>query len=141
MIDIEHFKIPKELFTILIEHAKATAPYESVSIIAGEIKDKTAFAKKIFTPENIDRSTVSFTVDPLKLFDVYSEVEKLNLEIIGIYHTHPAAPKPSLTDLNYMEVNQCVWLISAMHEPEKPNGFLLQEDGSLTLVKIDIIDD
>jgi len=127
MIDIDSIVIPEELFEKMVKHAKNTAPYESVSIIAGTIKDKQALAEKVFTPENIDKSTVSFTVDP---------IDEIDLEVVGIFHTHPAPPFPSGTDKKFMEVNPSVWLISSTSEPTKPKGYLLRENGKLKNVEI-----
>lgn len=136
MIDIDSIVIPEELFEKMVKHAKNTAPYESVSIIAGTIKDKQALAEKVFTPENVDKSTVSFTVDPLILLEIYTKIDEIDLEVVGIFHTHPAPPFPSGTDKKFMEVNPSVWLISSTSEPTKPKGYLLRENGKLKNVEI-----
>ena len=136
MIDVEAFSISKKLFATLVHHAMKVAPYESVAIIAGKVKGKKAIAKRVFTPENTDNSTVSFTVDPIILLTIYLEIEQREEQLIGIYHTHPASPYPSSTDRRYMEVNPCVWLISSTRNPAQPKGFLLQEDGRLKEVII-----
>ncbi len=136
MIDIDSIVIPEKLFEKMVKHAKNTAPYESVSIIAGTIKDKQALAEKVFTPENIDKSTVSFTVDPLILLEIYTKIDESDMEVVGIFHTHPAPPFPSGTDKRFMEVNPSVWLISSTSEPTKPKGYLLRENGKLKNVEI-----
>jgi len=130
--------LPESLFNALLVHAKKTLPYESVSIIAGTISGTCAIAEKVYTPDNIEESKVSFTVDPLALLDIYTDIEEQNKELIAIYHTHPAQPKPSGTDLHYIEVNPCIWLISSTSEPDKPNGFLLLADGTLKEILIEI---
>ena len=136
MIDVDSIVIPEELFEKMVIHAKNIAPYESVSIIAGTIKERQALAEKVFTPENIDKSTVSFTVDPLVLLDIYTKIDESDLEVVGIYHTHPALPYPSGTDKKFMEVNPSVWLISSTSEPNKPKGYLLREKGELKNIEV-----
>jgi len=136
MIDIASIVIPKELFEKMVKHAKNTAPNESVSIIAGTIKERQALAEEVFTPKNIDKSTVSFTVDPLVLLEIYTKIDESDLEVVGIYHTHPAPPYPSETDKKFMEVNPSVWLISSTSEPTKPKGYLLRENGELKNVEV-----
>ena len=138
MMDVKRIEISKTQLTRLVEHAKATSPYESVSIISGVIKDDTAIAEKIYTPENIDKSTTTFTVEPLTLLEIYTEIEEENRQVVGIYHTHPAPATPSATDRLYMEVNPCVWLISSTKSPEKPKGYLLKEDKTIEEVEIKI---
>ncbi|MGC9778216.1 MAG: M67 family metallopeptidase [Candidatus Heimdallarchaeota archaeon] len=136
MIDVETIVIPRRLFDILVNHAKESRPYESVSIIAGNVKDNIATAEFVYTPENIEKSTVTFTVDPIILLDIYTEVEKKGKYIIGIYHTHPAPPKPSATDIDFMQVNPYVWLISSTSNPENPKGYILENNNSLRKVEI-----
>jgi len=139
MDNIEEIVIKQALFSELVAHAKNCLPNESVSIIAGEIKDNIAYAELVYTPENIDNSKVSFTVDPLVLLDIYNSVEEKGKIIIGIFHTHPAPPSPSSTDLNFMEVNPYVWLISSTKNIEQPSGFVLKNNGELKEVKVSII--
>ena len=139
MEDVDKIVIKQELFQQLVEHAKKCLPYESVSIIAGSIKDNIAYAELVYTPDNIDKSTVSFTVDPLVLLDIYNAVEKKGKTVISIFHTHPAPPSPSGTDLNFMEVNPYVWLISSAENIEHPSGFILKSDGELKKVEVSII--
>ncbi|HUT82563.1 MAG TPA: M67 family metallopeptidase, partial [Candidatus Bathyarchaeia archaeon] len=130
--------LPNVILSKLVTHANNSKPYESVALIAGKIQGSIAFAEKAYTPRNIEQSTVSFSVEPLELLEIYTDIENEKLELVAIFHTHPAPPTPSGTDLYYMEVNTCIWLISNTAEPEKPHGFLLLEDGSLKKIKIEI---
>ena len=138
MIAVKRIDISKALLTKLVEHAKTSSPYESVSIISGIIKGSIAKAEKVYTPENIDKSTTTFTVEPITLLEIYTEIEEENRQVVGIYHTHPAPATPSATDRLYMEVNPCVWLISSTNSPEKPKGYLLVEDKTIKEVEIKI---
>ncbi len=54
---------------------------------------------------------VSFTIPPEELLQVYRLAESKNLEVMGIFHSHPSTPAPSRTDEKYMEINPVVWLI------------------------------
>ena len=138
MQNVKKIVIPNSLFQIIISHAINSKPYESVSIISGHTRNKIAYADEVYTPKNIDNSTVSFTVDPLVLHEIYTDIEEKEKEIVGIYHTHPAPPKPSGTDLNYMEVNPYVWLISSTNSPDKPKGYLLTPNGDLLNIEVEI---
>jgi proteasome lid subunit RPN8/RPN11 len=139
MENIKKIIIPQHLFLQLITHAEATKPNEAVALIAGKTEDEIAFAELVFTPNNIDNSTATFTVDPLVLLKIYTEVEKQDKQIIAIFHTHPAPPKPSNTDLSYMEVNPYIWLISSTSNPEQTKGYYLLIDRTLKEVEVKII--
>lgn len=141
MDDVDKIIIKEKFFLQLVEHAKNCLPNESVSIIAGYIEDKIAYAELVYTPENIDKSIVTFTVDPLVLLDIYNAVEEKGKTVIGIFHTHPAPPQPSKTDMTYMEVNPYVWMISSTNNIENPSGFILKSDGELKEVEVSIIQD
>ncbi|MHA1504057.1 MAG: Mov34/MPN/PAD-1 family protein [Candidatus Heimdallarchaeota archaeon] len=138
-MQIDKIILSKELLTKLVAHAKKSSPNESVSMISGSVKDGIAYAEKVYTPENIDKSTTTFTVDPLTLLKIYTEIEEEERILVAIYHTHPAPPQPSGTDRHYMEVNPCVWLISSTKKPEEPKGYLLEDNGNLKEVDVSIL--
>lgn len=139
MEKIKRIEIPEKLFKELVDHAIKSSPYESVSIISGRITKNIAIAEKVYTPENIDKSTISFTVEPITLLKIYTDIEKEKKIIIGIYHTHPAPPSPSGTDRKYMEVNPYVWLISSTSTPERPKGYFLTENDIIKEIAVKII--
>jgi len=136
MKNVSTIIVPENLLKKIIAHAKKSVPNESVAILGGKIEGEIAYAKIVFTPENEDQSQVTFSVDPYTLLNIYSKIEEQGLDLIAIYHTHPAPPKPSETDRYYMEVNPYIWLISSMTKPEKPEGYFLLEAGVLKKVKI-----
>jgi proteasome lid subunit RPN8/RPN11 len=138
-MQVDKIILPKELLAKLVAHAKKSSPNESVSMISGTIKDRVAFAEKVYTPENIDQSTTTFTVDPLTLLKIYTEIEEEGRILVAIYHTHPAPPQPSGTDRLYMEVNPCIWLISSTKKPEEPKGHILEENGNVKEIDVSIL--
>ncbi|MEX0910547.1 MAG: Mov34/MPN/PAD-1 family protein, partial [Nitrosopumilaceae archaeon] len=47
-----------------------------------------------------------------ELIKVYEEAEKRQLDVVGIFHSHPdSSAYPSLTDQKYMEINPVPWII------------------------------
>jgi proteasome lid subunit RPN8/RPN11 len=62
--------------------------------------------------KNSDASpTTRFRIDPQELINGYLRAEKMGLNVVGIFHSHPAPPIPSSTDKIFMEINPVVWLI------------------------------
>jgi len=74
-----------------------------------------------------NNSRTSFTIDPQELFAAYRQAEDRQLDVIGIFHSHPAAASPSETDLQFMELNPVVWLIysTISHECQ---AFILEDE-------------
>lgn len=97
---------------LLTAHAKKNIPNESCAILFGKIENENFAVKDVFLAKNIEDSPVSFTISNDELIMAYSEAEKRNLEVIGIFHSHPdSIAYPSLTDKKYMEINPVPWII------------------------------
>lgn len=61
--------------------------------------------------QNIDRSTVRFTIDPMTLYETLIDAEKRGLSLVAIFHSHPMGAVPSSTDKKYMRFWPVPWLI------------------------------
>ena len=95
----------------LVEGAK---PKEACGFLFGKSKDEAAIVLKIMPADNALDSPLAFEISPSEVFKAFDEADKLGLEVISVYHSHPAPPKPSEIDLRYMKVNPMVWLIISM---------------------------
>lgn len=76
---------------------------------------------------NADMSPYSFSIEPSEVLKAYHEAEEKRLEVVGIFHSHPANPSPSSTDARYMELNPVVWLIYSTTADKF--GAFVNEDG------------
>lgn len=96
----------------LIKHAKANSPNESCAILFGKIELDHFAVKDIFLTKNTEDSPINFTISNDELIKGYEEAEKRNLDVVGIFHSHPKSEAyPSLTDKKYMEINPVPWII------------------------------
>lgn len=76
-----------------MEHARREYPLESCGILAG----KKGKITKVYSMENIEKSSFSYLMDPEEQLRVFREIEKDGLELSAIYHSHPhsvAFPSP-----------------------------------------------
>jgi len=97
---------------ILVTHARNNIPNESCAVLFGKIKNDHFTVKDIFLTKNTQESPVNFTISNEELIKVYEEAEKSQLDVIGIFHSHPdSSAYPSLTDQKYMEINPVPWII------------------------------
>ncbi|HSB49924.1 MAG TPA: M67 family metallopeptidase [Nitrosopumilaceae archaeon] len=118
-------KAQKEL---LLEHASNYNPNESCAILFGVNENEKSTVKDVFLAENIDESPVNFTISNEELLKAYQIAEKKNLDIVGIFHSHPSADAfPSSTDKKFMHANPVVWIISSGKSSEL-KAFLLEPD-------------
>ena len=104
--------LSKNQAEVLKKYSNRESPNESCAILFGSNVNDTITIREIFLTENIEKSPVNFTISNEELITAYSEAEKMNLEVIGIFHSHPdSVPYPSSTDEKYMEINPVTWII------------------------------
>jgi [CysO sulfur-carrier protein]-S-L-cysteine hydrolase len=90
--------------------AKQSLPNESCAFLLGKGENEVAVTD-ILPMRNADESMVSFSIEPKELLQAYELAEKKKMQIVGIFHSHPARPAPSSTDTKFMEINPVIWLI------------------------------
>ena len=96
----------------LVSIAKDVLPEESCALLLGE-NDAVA---EILPMRNVDESPLTFSIESTELVDAYNLAESKGLQVIAIFHSHPAQPSPSSTDIKFMEINPVVWLIYSTTE-------------------------
>ena len=108
---------------------------QSISLTAGQIKELANIAKDVLPDEscalllgennivveilpmrNVDESPITFSIESTELVHAYNLAESKGLQVIAIFHSHPAKPSPSSTDIKFMEINPVVWLIYSTTE-------------------------
>ena len=96
----------------LIAHAIEQQPNESCAMLLGEKIDDAWNVKEVFLTENIDKSQTNFTISPEELLKGYQLAEKMRLELVGVFHSHPNSnTTPSDTDKKFMQNNPVPWII------------------------------
>jgi proteasome lid subunit RPN8/RPN11 len=82
----------------MIDQARREQPNECCGLLAG--RDGEVLG--VIQTTNADGSPTSFRVDPLELLRAFEGMEYAGLDLVGIYHSHPASPaRMSPTDLKY----------------------------------------
>jgi [CysO sulfur-carrier protein]-S-L-cysteine hydrolase len=111
---IQSFILTQFQLERLASLAKDSLPNESCALLLGNNTNKENEIQVIETlsMKNSDASpTTRFRIDSQELINGYLRAEKMGLNVIGIFHSHPAPPIPSSTDKIFMEINPVVWLI------------------------------
>jgi len=93
---------------------ESSRPKEACGFLLGRSVDDGFVVLKITPAVNALDSAVAFKITPSDVFKAFDEADMLGLEVIGVYHSHPAPPEPSEVDLRYMKINPMVWLIISM---------------------------
>ena len=121
----------------LITYAKGQHPSESFAMLLGKKVDGAWNVKEVFLTQNIDNSQINFTISPEELLKGYQLAEKMHLELVGVFHSHPNSDAtPSSTDKTFMQNNPVPWIIfSCVNNSLK--AYLLDSDVIEIPIKID----
>lgn len=103
-------KISKEHLDRIIRESKASR-IEICGLLLGNVEGDVGVVEEIRFGKNIKSSTVEFEIDPTDLYEVLTYAEKKGLEVVGMFHSHPASAKPSKLDLKGMQLWPIPWLI------------------------------
>ena len=96
----------------LVTHAISEQPNESCAMLFGKKVGDNWNVKEFFLTQNIDDSQTNFTISPEELLKGYQIAEKNQLEVVGIFHSHPNSDAiPSNTDKKFMQNNPVPWII------------------------------
>jgi len=98
----EKFYISAQCLNNLRQLAEAGYPQEICGLLLGTIDngDWNIQQLRSVTNLNTERAADRFQLDPAAYQSIDRELRGTNLEIVGVYHSHPDCPaKPSPTDL------------------------------------------
>src|SRR5262245_34873677 len=93
---ITTLKISGTLLQEMITYVAKHAPLEACGLLAG----KAARAEKMLGVMNQAQSSVRFVMDPYEQLRAFDWIESNCLDLVGIFHSHPAGPETaSATDI------------------------------------------
>jgi proteasome lid subunit RPN8/RPN11 len=116
------------------------APEEACGLLSGQIEARTYRVAAVIPTTNELHSPVRYRIDPHEQIAAFNRIDAQGLELVGIYHSHPAGPmSPSPTDIAEAYYPEAVYLIwSAPAGEWQCTAFLIQ-DGQVTPVEIFVI--
>ena len=76
------------------------------------ISKQNYFLEKLVFVSNIRNSKVEFEIDPQILLDEKIKAKSQEVDLLGFFHSLPAAPYPSASDLRSMSLwTDYIWII------------------------------
>jgi [CysO sulfur-carrier protein]-S-L-cysteine hydrolase len=112
-------------------------PNESCAFLLADRNDDKV--SKILPMRNIEESAVSFSMDPYEVLQAYNIADSLGMQIIAIFHSHPARASPSSTDIKFMEINPVIWLIYSTTE-NILRAYLYSAEDDVEEIALSVID-
>lgn len=123
----------------MVEQAKNEAPIEACGILAGT----DGRVERLYTMTNVDQSSDHFMMEPREQFSVVKKIRSESLEMLAIYHSHPASPaRPSEEDIRLALTPDVIYVIVSLQDVHAPvvKGFLIEEH-NITTVTVDIVEE
>lgn len=117
----------KERREEMIQHVKDELPNEGCGILAG----KDGKVLKVYKMTNTDKSPKTFFMEPKEQFLAMKDMRRLELEMIGIYHSHVASPAyPSSRDVKLAFYPDVYYVIISLKDKDNPQvrTFRIGED-------------
>lgn len=112
-------RITSAAWKALREQAEAAYPFEGCGLLLGPYSAEKV-AEKVVSLKNAlreqGRGRFDFTFSPQEFMQAQLAAEKENLDIVGIFHTHPDhPPRPSPTDASQPMLSGWINVISSVH--------------------------
>jgi proteasome lid subunit RPN8/RPN11 len=95
----------------MLDHVAAEAPLEACGLLGGS----NSKVQQVVPIRNVAESQVRFHMDPAEQINALFGFEERGMELVAIYHSHPAGPPgPSRIDISedaYPEAVQLIWFL------------------------------
>ena len=92
--------LPDSQYQKIIEHGREGKPLEICGLLVGHREGDDAQVLEAHRVDSTDPQETTYSMDGLQYMKIETDARRRDLEIVGIYHTHPATqPYPSKTDV------------------------------------------
>lgn len=126
-------RIPAELFRRITQHGETSYPHEGAGVLFGSVHNKWIEVEDLMTlPNTFDERQRHrrYMIDAQGMMEAELAAEGLDLEVVGIFHSHPDHPaQPSKYDLEH-SLPWYAYIITSIDAGEAHNSraWRLQED-------------
>jgi proteasome lid subunit RPN8/RPN11 len=109
----------------MMDHVTYHAPLESCGLLAGSENR----GEKMIGVRNQTQSPVRFVMDPYEQLKAFEWIESNGLDLLGIFHSHPAGPETaSTTDIAEAAYKVVHVILSQTGDIWKARGFWIENN-------------
>ena len=110
--------IPQKIVAEIEQHARKEYPRECCGMLAG--KDRVI--TELFKTKNVAKSIDEYELDPLEQVKAFEKIDRLSLELLGVYHSHPHHPcYPSELDKSQAFYPKTAFFIISLLNYQQPD--------------------
>jgi proteasome lid subunit RPN8/RPN11 len=108
----EELRLTRAQLDSIVRHARSHKPLEACGILAG---DPDGTVRQVFLMENAEHSPTLYMMDSREQFHVFDEIERKEMELVAIFHSHPHSPAvPSARDCELAFYPDALYLIISL---------------------------
>lgn len=85
---LSQLTITRKQWDEMLKHVEQNAPLEACGLLAG----KNARVEHVLLVRNQAESPVRFVMDPYEQLAAFEWIDSNGLDLLGIFHSHPAGP-------------------------------------------------
>jgi proteasome lid subunit RPN8/RPN11 len=131
-------QLTHEQFEQIVAQGRAGKPLEICGLLGGRRANGSTLVQSVQPVESDDKSALTYSMNAADYMRASRAIEDAGLEIVGIYHTHPATrPYPSKTDVaraHWGETDDLLfpdysYLIVSLRDPDRPEPRSFQIKG------------
>ena len=128
----------QEHFRQILDHTRAESPNEACGLLAG----RDGHVMHVLPAANVaENPRVGYLMDPHDQISHFYAIEEQDLDLLGIYHSHPASSAfPSVTDLSMAYYPEAVYAIISLVQDDSPvlRAFrMVEEEISEVIVRLE----
>lgn len=119
----------------MIAHVDSLAPLEACGLLAG----RNSKVESVLEVTNQSQSPVRYVMDPIEQLHAFEWIDDNELELLGIFHSHPAGPETvSPTDIAEAAYDVVYVILARVNGVWRARGFWI-EDGGYSEVTLQIL--
>jgi proteasome lid subunit RPN8/RPN11 len=97
---ISMLQLTSEQFAQIVAQGREGKPLEICGLLAGTKTGDETKVEAVYPVESDDKSELTYSLNSIGYMRAVKDTEARGLEVVGIYHTHPATVAyPSVTDV------------------------------------------
>jgi proteasome lid subunit RPN8/RPN11 len=131
---MKSLSLTKEQLQQMIAHVDKHAPLEACGLLAG----RSSKVETVIAVTNQARSKVRFVMEPIEQLKAFEWIESNGLDLVGIFHSHPAGPETvSPTDIAEAAYAVVHVILARLEGYWSARGFWI-EDGAFSEVTLQV---
>jgi len=134
---METLNIPRDVYDAMLRQLQDAYPLEACGILAG----LEGQVRRLYAVENRLQSPVAYEMEPSRQLQAMLALEDAGLQMLAIYHSHPAGPQtPSPTDVAQAYYPGVAHVIVSLAQSRRPTSraFTL-DDGRVHEIVLKIV--